>query len=285
MMKLLASIVAALLCIGVLLGFAGWLHPAGDSLSLLRMPLGIACVIWALIRMRRALRLALLACGTAAALTTVPPLVAGQAGGTLTLYNKNLWYRNPELPALARDIIDSGAEVVTLQEVSRRNDPLLAMLQSDYPHQHICDFSGWSRIAVLSQHPIGPVACTSRRAMAAAQIRKDGQDIWVASVHLPWPHPYANDAASRAAVDVLERLDGPVVIGGDFNIFPWAASVARIRDASGTQGAGPVRPTFYLEGIPMFLDHVYAPGGGQVSYRPLLGSDHHGVLGQLNLFP
>ena len=45
----------------------------------------------------------------------------------------------------------------------------------------------------------------------------------------------------------------------------------------------PVRPTFWLEGVPLLLDHVHAPGGGQVTYRPLLGSDHLGVLADVVL--
>ncbi len=286
MMKLLASIVAALLCIGVLLGFAGWLHPAGDSLSLLRMPLGIACVIWALIRMRRALRLALLGCGTAAALTTVPPLVAGQAGGEFRIYSKNVWFGNTSVAPLARDIRDSGAEVVMLQEVSRRNNMLLGSLAAAYPHQHLCTFSGWNGIAVLSRHPFtGDTICSEQFGLAAAQIIREGQEIWVGSVHFYWPYPYGQERSRDAALEVLARLDGPIVLAGDFNMFPWAASVQQLGQAANARLAGPTRPTFVIKGVPLLLDHVLAPGGGMIERRPLLGSDHRGIYGRVHLTP
>ncbi len=286
MMKLLASIVAALLCIGVLLGFAGWLHPAGDSLSLLRMPLGIACVIWALIRMRRALRLALLGCGTAAALTTVPPLVAGQAGGEFRIYSKNVWFGNTSVAPLARDIRDSGAEVVMLQEVSRRNNMLLGSLAAAYPHQHLCTFSGWNGIAVLSRYPFtGDTICSEQFGLAAAQIIREGQEIWVGSVHFYWPYPYGQERSRDAALEVLARLDSPIVLAGDFNMFPWAASVQQLGQAANARLAGPTRPTFVIKGVPLLLDHVLAPGGGMIERRPLLGSDHRGIYGRVHLTP
>ena len=73
------------------------------------------------------------------------------------------------------------------------------------------------------------------------------------------------------------------MIAGDFNIFPWAASVGQLQAASRTRVASPVRPTYWLHGVPLFLDHVYAPGGGSASYRPLLGSDHRGVLAVVDI--
>ena len=283
MIRLVLLLVGSLFCLGVGFGFAGAVHPAADTLSLVRMPLGAVCLLMALLRGLGAMRVVLLVAGLAAAVTTVPPWFAGQPGGELTLYNKNLWYRNPELPALAADIVASGAEVVTLQEVSRSTNALLDILVQDYPHQHLCDFNRWAGIAVLSKHPIADQTCSSRRAAAAAQIIKDDQLVWVVSVHLQWPFPYLNKATSTAVTDVLERLDGPVVVGGDFNIFPWASSVQDIRRASGTQMAGPLWPSYVLNGAPLFLDHAYAPGGGEVTYRPLLGSDHYGVLARLRL--
>ncbi len=264
-------------------GFAGGVHPFGDSLSLLRLLAGGFCAMLMLVMRGMVWRLALGGTCVVAMWTTMPLFLNGSPGEGLTLYSKNIWFGNQELPALAADITQSGADVVTLQEVSRRNDRLLGMLAPTYPHQHLCRFSGWGGVAVVSKYPISAETCTQRRGLAAAQINKDGQDIWIGSIHLPWPFPYANDTAAKAVEDVVLSLEGPVVLAGDFNIFPWANSVGQLQRAARVQPLRPLRPTFSLQGVPLFLDHVHAPGGGQVTYRPGLGSDHLGVLAEVDL--
>jgi endonuclease/exonuclease/phosphatase (EEP) superfamily protein YafD len=272
------------LCAGVFAGFGGRLHPFGDSLSVLRMPLGAVCAIGLVFQMTKSLRVCVFGAALLALITTVPLLVAGRDGGALLLYTKNLLYSNTELAALAADIRESGADVVTLQEVGLRNDAVLTMLEDDYPYQHLCRFSGWSGIAVLSKTPfIAQGRCSTHRGVAAAQITKDGLAVWVTSVHLPWPYPYDHARSATSVSTLMAQLDGAIVVGGDFNIFPWASSVRQIRQASQTKLAGPLRPTYNLFGAPLFLDHVAAPGGGHVSYRERLGSDHLGVLASLHL--
>ncbi|WP_165615010.1 endonuclease/exonuclease/phosphatase family protein [Yoonia tamlensis] len=271
-------------CAGVALGFAGRLHPLGDSLSLLRMPLGVVCCLYLGFRLSAVLRFFALVAACAAFATTVPAMIGAPEGGALTVYSKNLLYRNDALAVLAADIRASGADVVTLQEVSHRNDAILKLLAAGYPYQHLCRFSGWSGVAVLSKTAFtAPARCSAQRGVAAAQIENGGQRLWVASVHLPWPYPYDHAGAADAAVALIAQLDGPVVLGGDFNIFPWAASARRIRQAAGSVLARPLRPTYSLYGVPLFLDHVAAPGGGHVVYRDLLGSDHRGVLATVRL--
>lgn len=247
--RALTRVLSALLVLGVGLGFLGWLHPAGDSLALLRLPLGALCLLMVLCRLPRLDRLvALAACGAAFA-TTLPLILFGGAVGDVAIYSKNLWYRNADLPRLAVDIQASGADVVALQELSRRNEMILEMLAEGYPHQHLCRFSGWSGNAVLSRRPITDRACTKTRALAAARI---ADEFWVASIHLSWPYPYRNAVASDAAAEVLADLEGPVVLAGDFNIFPWASSVQQMNRASGTRPVGPVRPTYWLRGCRCF---------------------------------
>lgn len=268
---------------GVWFGFAGGLHPLGDSVSLFRVVLGAICLLGCLWSIGLVWRATLGLTAAAALLTTLPLFLGSHSDGDLTIYSKNLWYRNGQLDAVAADMRDSGAEVIALQEVSDPNLRLLTALEDSFPHQHLCRFSGWSGVAVLSKHPIADQTCSERRGIAAAQINRDGEQIWVGSVHLPWPFPYGNALASNAAHDVIKGLDGPVVLAGDFNIFPWANSVQQLQRSAKTQPAQPIRPTFMLKGAPLFLDHVHAPGGGTVTYRDLLGSDHLGVLARVHL--
>ncbi|EBA11403.1 endonuclease/exonuclease/phosphatase family protein [Roseobacter sp. CCS2] len=271
------------LLLAVLFGFAGALHPAFDSLSLLRLPLAVLCLLVLVFPMGVRLRLMLAAAVLLGAGTTVPMLVGTADADDLRIYSKNMWFGNRELDALAADIRDSGADVVTLQEVSPTNRPMLADLRDIYPHQHLCSFSGWNGIAVLSREPIVQTKCSHRRAVAAAQINMGQGPVWVASVHLSWPFPYGNARSAEVASDVLETLESPVVMAGDFNIFPWAQSVQSMQHAAALRVAQPVRPTFDLRGVPLLLDHVHAPGGGTAQYRGLLGSDHLGVLADVSL--
>lgn len=274
---------AICLALSVVLGFAGGIHPVFDSLSLLRVPLALLCLLILVFPMGARLRLTLGGAALVGLVSTVPLFFGGATQEGLRVYSKNLWYRNAEVNALAADIRDSGADVVTLQEVSTRNRSLLTTLAADYPHQHLCTYSGWNGIAVLSRTAIADTACSTRRAVAAAQVQTAQGPVWVASVHLNWPFPYSNATSAQKAVDLIAGLDGPVVMAGDFNIFPWASTVRDMRAAAGLETAQPIRPTYNLEGLPLLLDHVHAPGGGTASYRGLFGSDHIGVLADVAL--
>lgn len=274
---------AVCLLLAVFFGFAGGLHPAFDSLALLRLPLAIICLLVLVFPMGARLQLMLVAAVMLGAGTTVPMFFGAQRADDLRIYSKNMWFGNRELVALAADIRNSGADVVALQEVSLSNRAMMADLRDIYPYQHICTFSGWSGIAVLSRTPILQNKCSDRRAAAAAQVQNDQGPVWVVAVHLRWPFPYSNATSARSATRLLEALDGPVVMAGDFNIFPWANSVHDMQRAARLQVAQPVRPTFDLRGMPLLLDHVHAPGGGTAQYRGLLGSDHLGVLANVSL--
>ncbi|KMW59723.1 AP endonuclease family 1 domain protein [Candidatus Rhodobacter oscarellae] len=173
--------------------------------------------------------------------------------------------------------------MVTFQELSDRNKAILELLAKTYPHVHICDFSRWSDLAVLSRHPMrtGSQQCSPRRGLAAAQVETDGGPIWVASIHLPWPYPYDQAARLRLIEPMLAKMDGPVVIGADLNMFPVTRPSRRIAQVSGTRELRPLRPTLFMRGrLPMFIDHVYA-ASGRVERRPLLGSDHYGLVGHV----
>ena len=273
------------LLLAVLFGFAGDLHPLFDSLSLLRVPLALLCLLILVFPMGMRLRLMLAATVMLGAGTTVPLFFGAGQADDLRIYTKNIWFANRSLDVLAGDIRASGADVVTLQEVSRPNRALMTALRDIYPHQHLCTFSGWSGNAVLSREPILETRCSDRRAVAAAQVQTGQGPVWVVSVHLKWPFPYGNAATAQAGETLLQGLEGPVVMAGDFNIFPWASSVRGMQQAAGLQVAQPVRPTYDLRGVPLLLDHVHAPGGGTAQYRGLLGSDHLGVLADVALTP
>jgi endonuclease/exonuclease/phosphatase (EEP) superfamily protein YafD len=186
---------------------------------------------------------------------------------------------------IVTDIEASDVDVVMLQEVTVQNEYVLQALQTSFPYQHLCRFSGRFGIALVSRHRFAddPV-CSDWRAIVAVPIELADQRLWVVSAHIPWPWPYDSVENEIASTKVLSRLNGPVVIAGDFNMVPWAGRVGRVAAMTDTQLAGPARPTFHFKNIPLPIDLVMAPGGGSVETRPLLGSDHLGVVADLSIW-
>lgn len=284
MKRVLISLQVLGLCAFVVFGYLGQFHPAGDSAALLRLPAAFVLLVFAI-----ALRgwLGIPAAGFAAIVlltTSVQMIRPTGTGGDLVLYQKNMWWGNQSTEALATDIVDSGADVVTLQEVSKRNDILLLRLSDTHPHQHLCRASGWSGIAIASRHPIidGTTQCSKRRGLALAQLRTPKGDVWVGSIHLPWPWPFDQRRHFATVQDRLQDLSGPVVIGGDFNMFSATPILNQTARLARSQVLGPSILSYTLKGLPIPIDHVIAPGGS-VARRGKLGSDHDGILARISL--
>ena len=121
--------------------------------------------------------------------------------------------------------------------------------------------------------------------LAALQAEGPEGRVWLVALHIHWPWPYGQAAHLDRLVPVLERLDGPVLLAGDFNAVPWSVAVGRVVQAVGGRLAGPVRGTFPRFGplLVLPIDHVIAPEGGTLDLRPLLGSDHRGVVARVGI--
>jgi len=282
-MRYLVATFFGLAGLGVVLGFLGTIHPAGDSIGLLRPIFGALCLIGIPCVAFRRFRVVLACLGSFAVVTIFPSFIDQNDGTDMRLYSKNIWWANDDVEEIAADILAADVDVVMLQEVSERTQSILPLLADRYPYQHWCSRSRWMGEAVLSRTPIvdAPL-CTPDRGAAAAMVEIDGAQVWAVSVHIPWPWPYESADNEADVETLLSQIDGPVVIAGDFNIFPWAARVQRVAKESGTEVVGPTRPTLTLWNMPLPIDHVLASGGGRISKRPLLGSDHHGLVANVD---
>lgn len=280
------------LAIGVLAGgFAGALHPLGDSLAVFRIQSAVAVLgLAALLGLAGAGRAALLAGATAAlALPSALSYAPGSAvagSGQFGIYQKNLNFLTGDVPRIAADIRESGADLVTLQEVSPRNRDILDLLADDYPVRIFCpatDRVGGA--ALLARWPADSRVeqiCHTRGGMAAVKLRTPAGPVWAVSVHLHWPWPYRQAEQVREVARTLAGLDAPVIIAGDFNMVPWGHAVSSIGDAAGSAPVGPTRTSLNLVPgvVPLAIDHVLLPEGwgGIKESRPEFGSDHRGVL-------
>lgn len=297
-MSALRALWAFLTALGLLalgLTHIGWFAPIGDALAVLRphvIVLSLPVILGLFL-----LRLWRLAIVTGLCVVVSAFLgwrdwagVASDTADGLVIYQKNLLWNGQDRENLALDIRESEADIVTLQEVSRQNQIVLEMLATDFPFKVACQSAGNGGIAILSRWPLGeaPGGCQAGEGMILAEVRPpDGSRFYVASVHLNWPFPYDQARQVERAIETLAQLEGPVVIGGDFNMVPWGSSVQRIAKAAGAERLGGYYSTYPGFGIlaPLPIDHVLVPqdGTGRISLRPRFGSDHHGLLAHVVL--
>lgn len=277
---------------GLAAGFLGALHPAGDTAAVFRLYLGPPLALCAAALLRLGRRRAAVAAALAAALALAPVLqlpgpVATAGGGAFGLYQKNMMFRMSDPQALAADILARTPDFVTLQEVSGANLAILDALERVYPSQHFCPFATVGGVAVASRWPVieGSARCAEKGGLAAMQLDTPAGPVWLVSVHLHWPWPHGQARHAARLVPVLSALNGPMAIGGDFNMVPWAHRLAAIERLTGTGVVGPPRVTLTRNGwLRVPIDHVLVTGGQGVTERlPLIGSDHHGIFARFSL--
>lgn len=276
----------ALAILALILGYLGWLHPAGDLLAVGRGHAVVAVLVLAIIASLMGMRMAAFLSILFALLAGTPVVLAmvfPGAPGTFTLYQKNMKYRNAALTELAADIRATDPFAVTLQEVSEPNRALLTDLADHWPHQLVCPFAAVGSTAVLSRLPPVEGATVCAPGLSAMQVVWNEAPVWIVSIHLHWPWPYGQPAQTRKLRPVLEGLEGPVLIGGDFNMVRWGQSVQGLARAARSVAAGPSTGSFlgFEPLLRLPIDHAFAPSGGRVEPRPALGSDHLGLLARL----
>ncbi len=285
---------ALMLC---LLAFSlfGEVHPLGDSLAVIRLQIAVAGVVLSVVLWSLGDRLAGLGGGLALA-TTIPAVlalgVAPSAGPVgVTVYQKNMSFRMGETARLAADVRAIAPDILTLQEVTPENRAVLAELSESLPTQLVCDFARVGAVAIVTRWPgvSGSEICREGKGMAVMQVISPDGPVWLVSLHLHWPYPYQQATQMAELLQVLETLDGPVFLGGDFNMVPWSATMRQITRATRTGWIGPIRNTFprFSPWLKLPIDHVLAPHGwtGSTDLRPLFGSDHRGVVARIASAP
>ena len=280
---------AGLLALG-LSHLGRWLPP-GDSLAVLRpqmlaaaLPV-LAALAWSGRRRLAlaALALVLLSAGDTARLWRG---TAPDPGRDLTLYQKNLRFDATAQADLEAEIRALSPDVLTLQEVTGDNFAMVERLRADYPYQVHCPWRAVGGPAIVSRLAVTERYCLVN-GLALARIEGPTGPLWLASLHLEWPWPFGQSEQLGRVLAILEGLDAPLVLAGDFNMVPWGASVRRVAEAGSVVRAGRYASTFRRFGplLPLAIDHVLLPEGasGEVTLRPTLGSDHAGLLARIDL--
>lgn len=267
--------------------FAGEIHGAGDSLAVFRPVLiggvFVSCVLvyrWWIARFWLVCVVAV----TGVHVWQILPKTTTWNGSGAVIYQKNLLFRPSDRSDLIADIRSIAADVVTLQEVSRENLPLLAILEDEYPYQLLCDGHAVGAVAILSKTILEGQGCSGFPGYARAVTVIGAQPVQVFAIHLHWPWPFGQrDHLLGLLENMTPMEDAYTVVGGDFNMVASGRPITWVETATQTQRVGPLVKTFELYGYPLGIDHIFATGGGtDLMVRPQLGSDHYGLVARIS---
>ena len=169
-------------------------------------------------------------------------------------------------------------------------------LQRHYAYSEFRNASHVGGVGILSRWlPVADIEAGARYEVPGLLVRQllsPVGPLHVGVIHLSWPWPYGQAPHRSAMEKQLVELQGPVVLGGDFNAAPWSAAVEALAAASRTTVAPGVTPTFQRKTWPVVgplirlrIDHVLVPEAWQASTTivPLPGSDHAAVIATLEV--
>lgn len=213
----------------------------------------------------------------------LPHVPAAAAEGTMRIAHANtLYYLRNTAPKLAF-AVNSGAETVSLLEISGPLGKELKSISGTYPHQAMS--GGRLPMALLSIYPITRAQAWGERAVLY-HIAKPNAAYYVLQVHPQSPYSRAafaerNDQLAKIA-EVVKGLPQPLIMLGDMNTTPWDGALQPLFDtvqqAGGWRSKLPTFPSwmpvtpidalYYTQPFtPVKLQHVRVPN-----------SDHLGIV-------
>ena len=122
-----------------------------------------------------------------------------------------------------------------------------------------------------------------------ARIDFGGRSAIITAIHLDWPWPYGQPENVATIEPYFERLQGPMIIAGDFNATSWSQTLKTITEASKTSSAEGLRPSWLVNGtlahaarwVGLPIDHILVSDRiiqTRVKTLQPVGSDHLPLL-------
>lgn len=303
--KTLALAAAAGAALAFLLGCLGRWHWLLELFAPFRVQYAIVLAICAVVLMRaRRPRSAILAMAVA---TVIAATVVGYTGwrsqpaqaaaGDFRFITFNRYMGNDDLVTVSAWLQQSRADVIALQEVdSIELTQQLAALLPGYPHVYARSSAAYGAV-ILSRWPIIRSE-TIELIPGGARVAKSvidwqGREITVMAAHLHWPMGKENtrrrDAELQQLAQVARQSEGPMLIGGDFNVTPWssvfraAVAASGLQDCARGQGLATTWPAWFTP-LAIRIDHCLASNDWRVvnlARGPALGSDHYAMVNDL----
>jgi endonuclease/exonuclease/phosphatase (EEP) superfamily protein YafD len=226
--------------------------------------------------------------------------------GNLRVMTINLLHSNDNLAALRSTLVAETPNAVFLQEVTWRWNNRLRELSALYPYR--TTFTGVGFLdndhgtVLLSRHPIlesdRPKLGGMSSRLSAGRIAVAGRTLWVACTHLVKPNTKNGQVLQRRQFRDLgawvDRAQGSIVLGGDFNSTPFApqleqfAESARLSLDVGASSWWRIIAGTYPSWLPLLglkIDHIMVRDAVIVSARAVRidGSDHLAVVADVRL--
>lgn len=193
-------------------------------------------------------------------------------------------------------MIGSGASLVAIME-SPGIERSLERLMETFPYRVGCDRSETCDLSLFSRTPLSNATMhlfgpSRRERLITATTTIGGESVTMAALHLSKPY---NDGAAAAelwqASHVLEQIEGPLIVAGDFNGSPWSSDIARFVRRNGLIPAPSYPATWPVRlgpfGIP--IDNMFTRGGLQIetiaATEENFGSNHRGLVVRIGAAP
>ncbi len=229
-----------------------------------------------------------------------PLVFPGPAGGDtiLTVATMNLRYGSADPDEMVAIVVDSGVDVLALEELTPEAVAALASagLEDVLPFAAAQPAPGASGTAIYSRYPLAGIADVEGLYFetVSAHVAAPGGDIAIFAVHPRPPHPRNTDGwleDMRALKRILADQEGPVLVAGDFNSTRDHAAFREVlalgfRDAADQAGAGflPTYPARHKFGPLVAIDHVLTRDAGlratSATTFTVRGTDHRAVVVQ-----
>lgn len=220
------------------------------------------------------------------------PLAGAPTAAVFDLMSFNILIHNRNGAAIADMILARSPDVVFLFEAAPIFDELQRLAEV-YPYRAACDREETCDIIMLSKTPLEDVAVVSlsefspqRTIFAVSEI--GGQRVNLVAVHLTKPYfDYADQIEAWVLSRQLERLEGPVVMAGDFNAAPWSCNLQRLAANAGLVHAPDYPATWPTEagplGVPIDNAFTRAPAivESVAALADPMGSNHRGIVARI----
>lgn len=212
------------------------------------------------------------------------------------LYSANVFYLNDDVAAIRRSIEAADADIVILIELGREPTARIDALLAGYPHRaasmRMDVTRGPSRSVIASRYPLTPRADPPDGLHAvAATARTPLGPLNVVGVHLtrPWPfkEQWGQISQTMALQAVVDGMEGPVVVAGDFNSVSSARIGRQVKRDIGLHPAPAFQGTWPVDApapLGVTIDQVYASPDLAFVRRSLgrnNGSDHRPVVTEI----
>ena len=222
---------------------------------------------------------------------------AAREAPSLRVVSANVYDKNERRDDMVRELLESDADILLVQEVTRRWDAIFeeAGFADRYPYWISEPAAGTGGQAVFSRLPFEDTEVTYSEFWPTIGVTVDvgGTPVHLVNVHLIGP-AHGIDAHRRTARALESRLEAVPelrIVGGDFNATPYNETMHRFADLgldSAHERRGRGLATTWPNGLalspPIRLDHVLVDDGITVLHVEELrgsGSDHAPVLADL----